>query len=376
MVKTIKIKGSAGDSVVMIGESLSNLGRYLPVEPKQRANSQLLAAGLVSESEIDKIPCSRRLPAAWSGELQKTVIITDKNVWRIHGKKFPPCRVIRISPGEKAKTLDTVRNIYEEFLEFEVDRSSLIVGIGGGVVCDIAGFAASTFLRGIRFGFVSSTLLSQVDASVGGKNGVNLGGYKNIIGVFNQPEFVICDLSLLSTLPERELLNGFAEIIKHAAICDKKLFAFLEDNHKKALSLDRNVIRKLVYDSVKIKSGIVSRDENEKGERKKLNFGHTFGHAFEKNLGIHHGEAISAGMIIASRLSVKKGLLKEEEFKRLKKLIKLFGLPVELPGDRIKVIDAIRKDKKRENSSLHFVLLSGIGSAVVKEIPISELEKA
>jgi 3-dehydroquinate synthase len=337
MVQTIKIKGGMGDSVVMVGESLINLGKHIPVE--------------------------------------KTVIITDKNVWDQHGKDFPPCRIIRIESGEKAKTLDTVREIYERLLEFEVDRSSFIAGIGGGVVCDIAGFAASTFLRGIRFGFVSSTLLSQVDASVGGKNGVNLDDYKNIVGLFNQPGFVICDLSLLSTLPERELLNGFAEIIKHAVICDTKLFAFLEDNHKKALSLDRNVIGKLVYDSVKIKSGIVSRDEKEKGERRKLNFGHTFGHAFEKSMGILHGEAISAGMINAARLSVKKDLLKEEEFERLKRLIELFGLPVELSCDRVKVIDAIKKDKKRDSLSLHFVLLSGIGSAIVKEILISELEK-
>ncbi len=337
MVKTITIKGRDFDSRIIIGESLINLGNHIPVE--------------------------------------KTVIITDKNVWDQHGKDFPPCRVIRVEPGEKAKTLDTVREIYERLLEFEVDRSSFIAGIGGGVVCDIAGFAASTFLRGIRFGFVSSTLLSQVDASVGGKNGVNLDEYKNIVGLFNQPEFVICDLSLLSTLPQRELLNGFAEIIKHAAICDTELFAFLEDNHRKALSLDRNVIGKLIYDSVKIKSRIVSRDEKEKGERRKLNFGHTFGHAFEKSMGIPHGEAISAGMIKASRLSVKKGLLKEEEFERLKRLIELFGLPVELPYDRVKVIDAIKKDKKRDNLSLHFVFLSGIGSAIVKEILISELEK-
>ena len=210
MVKTIKIKGAGGDSLIIIGESLLNLGMYVPVE--------------------------------------KTVIITDTNVWKWYGKDFPPCRVIKIEPGEKAKNLDTVLDIYEKLLESEVDRSFFIVGIGGGVVCDVAGFAASTFLRGIRFGFVSSTLLSQVDASVGGKNGVNLGGYKNLVGVFNQPEFVICDLSLLETLPRRELLNGFAEIIKHAAICDIELFAFLEDNHKKALSLDRDVFGKIVYD--------------------------------------------------------------------------------------------------------------------------------
>jgi 3-dehydroquinate synthase len=337
MFKTIKIKGGAGDSVVMVGESLINLGKYIP-------------AG-------------------------KTVIITDKSVWDHHGKNFPPCRVITVEPGEKTKNLDTVRHIYEKLLEFDVDRSFFIAGIGGGVVCDIAGFAASTFLRGLRFGFVSSTLLSQVDASVGGKNGVNLGGYKNIVGLFNQPEFVICDLNLLSTLSETELCNGFGEIIKHAAISDEGLFTFLEKNHGKALSLERKIIEKLVYASVRIKSGIVSRDEKEKGERRKLNFGHTFGHAFEKTLGIPHGEAVSAGMIAAGELSVKKGFLKQEEFERLKRAVRLFGLPVELICDRAKVIDAIKRDKKREDASLHFVFLSGIGTAVVKEIPISELEK-
>lgn len=337
MFKTIKIKGGAGDSVVMVGENLSNLGRYMPVE--------------------------------------KTVIITDKNVWRRHGKNFPPCRVIKIEPGEKAKTLDTVRDIYQRLLELEADRSSFIVGIGGGVVCDIAGFAASTFLRGLRFGFVSSTLLSQVDASVGGKNGVNLGGYKNIVGVFNQPQFVICDLNLLSTLSRRELLNGFAEIIKHAAIYDVILFRFLEENYEKALALDRDTLARLVYDSIKIKASVVSRDEKEKGERRKLNFGHTFGHAFEKTKGILHGEAVAAGMVAACKISFKKGFLETGELERIKKLIKLYGLPVELPFNRSKVFDAIKKDKKREDASVHFVFLSGIGSAFVKEIPIGELEK-
>jgi len=337
MLKTIKIKGGAGNSTVMVGEILSNIGRYLPVE--------------------------------------KTVIITDKNVWRCHGNNFPPCRVIKIEPGEKTKNLDTVRDIYEKFLEFDVDRSSFIAGIGGGVVCDIAGFAASTILRGLRFGFVSTTLLSQVDASVGGKNGVNLGGYKNIVGLFSQPEFVICDLNLLSTLSQRELLNGFAEIIKHAAIYDAILFRFLEENHEKALALEKDTIARLVYDSVKIKASVVSRDEKEKGERRKLNFGHTFGHAFEKTKGILHGEAVAAGMIVACELSVKKGFLEARELERIKRLIKLYGLPVELPCDRAKVFDAMKKDKKRYDDLLRFVFLSGIGSAVVREIPISELKK-
>jgi 3-dehydroquinate synthase len=337
MHKTIKIKGGLGDSEVIVGESLLNLDLYIQVE--------------------------------------KTVIITDCNVLKCYGNSFPPCRIITIEPGERAKNLDTVRDIYQRLLEFGVDRSTFITGIGGGVLCDITGFVASTYLRGIKFGFVSTTLLSQVDASVGGKNGVNMGGYKNMIGVFSQPEFVICDLSLLSTLPAGELRNGFAEIIKHAAICDKDLFRFLEEYYKEALSLDRTVIERLVYDSVRIKSDIVSRDEKEKGERRKLNFGHTFGHAFEKTLQIPHGEAVGAGMIVAGDLSVKKGFLTKEEFERLKSVVSLFGLPLELPYDREKIIDAVKKDKKREDASIRFVFLSKIGSAFVKDIPVGELEK-
>jgi 3-dehydroquinate synthase len=336
MFRTIKIKGSTGDSKVIVGESLANLRKYLPVE--------------------------------------KTIIITDNNVARLHGKDFPECRIITIEPGEKAKNLDTVHAIYKKLLEFDADRSAYIAGIGGGVVCDIAGFAASTFLRGLKFGFVSTTLLSQVDASVGGKNGVNLCGYKNIVGLFSQPEFVICDLNLLSTLPDAELRNGFAEIIKHAAICDKDLFRFLEEHHAEAFSFDHAVMERLVYDSVRIKSDIVSRDEKEKGERRKLNFGHTLGHALEKTEGIPHGEAVAAGIVAACKISVKKGFLETGELERIKKLLKLYGLPVQPPFNRVKVFDAIKKDKKREDASVHFVFLSGIGSAFVREIPLNELE--
>jgi 3-dehydroquinate synthase len=222
---------------------------------------------------------------------------------------------------------------------------------------------------------VSSTLLSQVDASVGGKNGVNLGGYKNIVGVFNQPEFVICDLNLLTTLPQSEILSGFAEIIKHGAIADKDLFAYLEENCDKALSLQPAVIEKLVYDSVIIKSSIVNRDEKEKGERRKLNFGHTFGHAIEKIMQVKHGEAVSAGMVLASELGVKKGDLPSKESSRLARLIERFGLPVRLQFDGQKVLEAIRMDKKREGDLIYFVLLSEIGQAYVEEIAIQELEE-
>jgi 3-dehydroquinate synthase len=230
-------------------------------------------------------------------------------------------------------------------------------------------------MRGVHFGFVATTLLAQVDASVGGKNGVNFSGYKNMVGVFNQPEFVICDLDLLKTLPKREVLCGMAEIVKHGAIADADLFAFLEENAQGALELDPVVVERLVYDSVVIKSAVVSRDEKEAGERRKLNFGHTFGHAIEKTSGVPHGEAVSAGMAAAARLSAQKGLLAHAEADRLIALLDRLGLPTRIPAKPESVLDALRKDKKRKGAGIHFVLLADIGRAVIEEIPLAELDR-
>lgn len=335
-MKVVNIKSQAHECVIMIGENLDNLGKYIPVE--------------------------------------RPIIITDTNVRQCWGKYFPPGDVITIGTGEKIKTFDTVRYIYEQLLKLEADRSSFIIGIGGGIVCDIAGFVASTYMRGVRFGFVSSTLLSQVDASVGGKNGFNFGGYKNIVGVFNQPEFVICDLNLLKTVPQKEILSGLAEIIKHGAIADKSLFIFLEENRDQALALDLAVIEKLVYDSVVIKSEIVNQDEKEKGQRRKLNFGHTFGHAIEKTTKVRHGEAVSAGMVLASELAVKKAALAEKDSNRIADLLGKYGLPVRLEYDCHAVLETLKMDKKREGDRIYFVLLSEIGNAYVEEIAIKELE--
>ena len=334
-MKTVKLNTPIGKSSILIGERLDNLKQYLPVN----------------------------LP----------IIITDTNVQKHWGHHFPPGAVITIDTGEKIKTLDTVSLIYDKLLELDADRASFVVGIGGGIVCDIAGFVASTYMRGIRFGFVSTTLLSQVDASVGGKNGVNFGGYKNIVGVFSQPEFVICDQNLLQTLPPREFQGGFAEIVKHGAIADDHLFEYLEQNWARALAHDPEVIEKVVYDSVIIKSTIVNRDATEQGERRKLNFGHTLGHAIEKELKVPHGEAVSAGMVLASELSEKKGYLQPEDSRRLSSLLEKLRLPVRFEFNREKVLEAIRKDKKREGDNLKFILLKRIGEAVVNQISISEL---
>lgn len=337
-MKTLKVHGAAGVSNILIGEGLQNLRNYIPA--------------------------------------QHAVIITDTNVRDLYQQDFPPCDVIIIGTGENIKNLDTVRHIYEKLIDLDAQRSSFIIGIGGGIVCDIAGFTASTYLRGVSFGFVSSTLLSQVDASVGGKNGVNFGGYKNMIGVFNQPEFVICDIDLLQTLPAKEILCGLAEIVKHAALGNAGMFNYIEEHYQKALALDRDVIAKLVYDSIVIKSSIVNQDEREKGERRKLNFGHTFGHAFEKTTGVPHGEAVAAGMVIAARLSAQRGHLPLPEAQRIEKLLAKLKLPTKIQAPKSALIEALSKDKKRQGEQIHFVLLDKIGHAFVDKISISELADA
>jgi len=334
-VKTLKVHGSKGISRIFIGERLQNLQKYT--------------------------------------DSRQVVIITDRNVRNHYSKDLPSCYIIEIGTGETMKNLDTVQRIYLDLLRLGADRSFFIVGIGGGVVSDITGFVASTYLRGLRFGFVSSTLLSQVDAGVGGKNGVNLRGYKNLVGTFNQPEFVICDTDLLKTLPEKEVRCGLAEVVKHACIGDACLFSYLEAHYKKALALDRDVMEKIIHDSVVIKSSIVNRDERESGERMKLNFGHTLGHAIEKTTGIPHGEAVGFGMLVASRLSFKRGWLSKHEVTRIEALLKKLNLPTRLKVDGNLVIEAMTKDKKRSSESLNFVFLHGIGEAFVEQIPIKEL---
>ena len=333
----LEIVSGVRNSQILIGERLQNLSKYLPDD--------------------------------------NIIIITDQNVQALYGEALPPCEVIAIGCGEKTKTFDTVRSIYEQLLALAADRSTFIVGIGGGIVCDITGFIASTFLRGLRFGFVSTTLLSQVDASVGGKNGFNLGGYKNIVGVFNQPEFVICDLNLLKTLPQREILSGMAEIVKHAALGDYPLFEYLEKNYERAIDLDTAVVEKLVFDSVVIKSSIVNADEKEQGERRKLNFGHTLGHGIEIITGIPHGEAVAAGMVLASAISVRKGFLTPQEDQRLSDLLGKLKLPTKIEVDRFRMLEAVGRDKKRVRRKIHFVLLDGLGDARVEEISLDEFEK-
>jgi 3-dehydroquinate synthase len=246
--------------------------------------------------------------------------------------------------------------------------------VGGGIVCDLAGYIAATYLRGISFGFISTTLLSQVDASIGGKNGVNYEGYKNMVGVVRQPDFVICDPEMLSTLPREEFTMGFAEIIKYGAIVNVDLFDLLEKEYRKALDGEEKIMERIISICVEEKCRIVELDEKESGDRKKLNFGHTFAHAFEKNTGIAHGAAVGIGMVLAAGISEKLGLLSQQDVDRLRKLIKKFQLPVDYPQGFDDVFDVMKRDKKRDGDAIGLILLDRIGEAVIRNIELTTLK--
>lgn len=337
-METIEIEGRSGHSRIVVGESIDRLAAYLPAD-------------------------------------KRVILITDEIVGQLHGKRFPPGDVITIGCGEQHKTLETLAFIYDRLIELEADRSIFIVGIGGGVVGDITGLAASTFMRGVRFGFVPTTLLAQVDATVGGKNAVNFKGFKNMIGVFNQPEFVLADTEALSTLPPEQIAGGLAEIIKHGCIADVHFLQEIENNCHAIAALDRAVMIRLVTRSVKIKAAVVNRDEKETGERRKLNFGHTIGHALEKTLGLGHGQAVSAGMVLASEFARDKWLLPPDQVERLRQLLIRLNLPVSVQIDPDAVFAALKKDKKREAADIHFVFLTKLGRAVVQPVALSELDR-
>jgi 3-dehydroquinate synthase len=301
------------------------------------------------------------------------VIITDDNVFNIYGDRFPDFPVLRIRPGEDSKQLKNIESLSKKLLKYGLDRSGFILAIGGGVVCDVAGFLASVYMRGIRFGFVSTSLLSQVDASTGGKNAVNLGVIKNVIGTFRQPEFVICDTTMLRTLPRDEYLSGLSELIKTGVIGDKSIIEILEKNYDSVISRDRYLLADLVGRAVKYKGSVVSEDEKETGPRRVLNFGHTFGHAIELNEGVKHGFAVAAGMELASFYSLQKGYIIKKECDRLTSLLKKYNLNFYYNISADKIEDLIIHDKKKSGSDIYFVFIEGIGKPLVRKIPVKEI---
>jgi len=306
--------------------------------------------------------------------VQNTVIITDDNIKNIYGSHFPQLPVFSVKPGEESKTLQVVTSLTERLLECGIDRSGFLVGIGGGVVCDLTGFLASIYMRGIRFGFVSTSLLSQVDASVGGKNAVNLGKVKNVLGCFRQPEFVICDPQMLNTLPEEEYLSGLAELIKMGLIMDYNLFSLAEQNRGRLLNRDIELLEYMISVSVELKASVVREDEKEvSGKRMILNFGHTFGHVIETMAEMKHGFAVAAGMVIASDISVQAGLLEPAARDRIVNLLKELKLIKEYNVPDAVFEEMLLKDKKKQGDNISFVLLESPGKAVISKINTREL---
>ena len=309
-------------------------------------------------------------------KLNRTIIITDTNINRIYGKSFSELPIIEIPAGEDSKSMDQILSIMEKLLNMGADRHSFLLAIGGGVVCDISGFVASIFMRGIDFGYISTSLLSQVDASIGGKTGINYLNYKNIIGAFNHPSFVICDQSMISTLPKSEFINGLGEVVKHAVISDKEMFNFMQENHRKIIKQDDESINYLIEKSIQIKSNIVNQDERENGLRKKLNFGHTIGHAIEVNSDYNHGEAISIGMVLAAKLSHKKGYCSESIVKMIESLLTNIGLPISTDISSDKLMEAILKDKKKKGMEIDFVFVEDIGKLKIEKVSAMEIINA
>lgn len=308
------------------------------------------------------------------------VVITDSNIWSLHAPAVQDAlraggyetEVLTVPAGEASKSLRQAERLLEKLPGCGLDRKSFIVALGGGVVGDLAGFVAATYLRGLPYVQVPTTLLAQVDSSVGGKTGVNLPQGKNLVGVFHQPALVVADSETLQTLPARELRAGFAEVIKHGAIRDAEFFGWLEREHNRVFALQPDAVAHVVRRCCEIKADVVSRDEREAGLRAILNFGHTIGHAMEAladYVGLLHGEAIAMGMCCAAQLSVTRGGLTSDDAQRISELIGASGLPVRL-GDKYAIEDlftAMRLDKKAQGGRLRFVLLKKLGEAFVSD---------
>lgn len=320
-------------------------------------------------------------------ENRKICIVTDSNVGKLYLKEITQllepisakCVSYVFDAGEASKNTDTVGKVYEHLILNSFDRKDLLIALGGGVVGDLTGFTAATYLRGIDFVQVPTTLLAQVDSSIGGKTGVDFMQYKNMVGAFYMPKLVYMNLSALKTLPKRQISSGMGEIIKHGLIKDTAYFSYLEENIDRIKALDMAALEELVYGSCEIKRNVVENDPKEQGERALLNFGHTLGHAIEKLSGfsMYHGECVAVGMAGAGYISMKLGYITKEQLEMIEATIQSYGLPVRIPEfshTPEEILAATKLDKKMESGKVKFIVLKEIGNAVItKELTDEEL---
>jgi 3-dehydroquinate synthase len=336
---------------------------------------------------------------ARAGELLKPLakgivpVVTDEHVAALHLQPLLAslkaagidARAVVLPPGEVSKSFAGLEKLSGELLDMGVDRKGLVIALGGGVIGDLTGFAAGVLKRGVAFAQIPTTLLSQVDSSVGGKTAINAKQGKNLIGLFHQPRIVIADTALLATLPRRELLAGYAEVVKYGVLGDAEFFNWLEANAAKALAGDSEAVIHAVAHACRMKADIVARDERETGDRALLNLGHTFGHALEAATGfgdrLVHGEGVAIGMALAFQLSVKLGLAPGQDADRVIRHLKAVGLPAaisDIPGPRPsadELIGHMAHDKKVSDGKLTFILLRGLGQAfVTRDVPIDAVK--
>ncbi len=318
----------------------------------------------------------RWLKEKWASD--KLVIITHPSVKRLYGDTLEESltrdgfkvTILLVPEGEEQKSLETAGRLYNELSDSYAERTTPVLALGGGVIGDLAGFVAATYMRGVPLVQIPTTLLAQVDSSIGGKVAVDHGQLKNKIGAFYQPGLVVSDIATLSTLPAEEISDGLAEIIKYGVIQDKGLFLYLEENIDKIKAFDRNALEEVIFRSAKIKAGVVERDERDFGLRNILNYGHTVGHAIEtvSDFKVSHGQAVAIGMVIAARISSKLGILSKDEQIRLKQLIQRAGLPTEMPSLNVEgIIQAMTHDKKILGSRIKFVLPKSIGDVFISD---------
>jgi 3-dehydroquinate synthase len=318
-----------------------------------------------------------QLPALLDGHGvgARRFVVSSPTIWKFHGaqiqKTLGAIEPILLPDGERYKNLQAVAKVYDALIRANADRGSAIVAVGGGVIGDTAGFAAATFLRGITLAHVPTTLLAQVDSSIGGKTGVNHTLGKNLIGAFHQPRVVVIDPLLLKTLPRREFRSGLYEVVKYGMIASRSLFDLLVKEAKAVSAREASVLVPAIVESCRIKADVVSKDEREGGLRRILNYGHTIGHALEavtKYRRYRHGEAIAYGMLAAADLAVGRGALAERERQALAQLIAQLGpLPPIADLSVSEILDAVRRDKKVINGRLHFVIAIEIGATITIE---------
>jgi 3-dehydroquinate synthase len=344
----------------------------------ERSYPIYIGTGLLARADL-VLPFLSRKRAAVVTNATVAPLFLDQIADALARESVEVVRII-LPDGEDHKDWQTLNKIFDALLQRRCGRDTTLVALGGGVIGDLAGFAAATYQRGVSYIQVPTTLLSQVDSSVGGKTAINHALGKNMIGAFHQPRAVLADMDTLRTLPERELRSGLAEIIKHGLIRDAAFFAWLEANVERLLARDADVLAQAVLRSVEIKADIVAQDERESGLRKVLNFGHTFGHAIETGLGYGawlHGEAVAAGMVLAADLSRQLGYLSEADTDRIRSLLQRVGLPIASKGIAPeRMLELMSVDKKVKEGRIHFVLLERLGAAMLRDdVPPAALDR-